>query len=404
MTEMFYSTPARANRNIYQDLASSQAFSVHFCQGVHVHTPSDLEHTILLYRESGDLATAVAGVRGEVRLPFQWLERWRVVVECQGVPVHEHVFDPRGKRVLISLGSSSLGDSLAWVPALEDFRLETGAQVIACSYHNEWFASRYPELEWVPPGTALRNLYACTEVGWYHHRCDVERPHPLLTPVDHRAEPLQATAYRQLGLAPRERRPRLALPIGPRPIAEPYLCLGIHATAQAKYWNNPRGWQEVTSWARARGYRAMLASREAAGHMGNAHPEGVDRLPDYELATTATWLAHAAAFVGVGSGLSWLAWALETPAVLVSGFSEPWTEPREGVVRVEAPQGVCRGCFNRRRLDPGNWHWCPDHAETPRAYECSARIAPETVIAALDRTLAAKYQQEAGHEAVPLAP
>ena len=37
-------------------------------------------------------------------------------------------------------------------------------------------------------------------------------------------------------------------------------------------------------------------------------------------------LHHADFFIGLGSGLSWLAWAADTPVVMISGFSHPSTE------------------------------------------------------------------------------
>jgi autotransporter strand-loop-strand O-heptosyltransferase len=37
-------------------------------------------------------------------------------------------------------------------------------------------------------------------------------------------------------------------------------------------------------------------------------------------------LRHASFFIGLGSGLSWLAWASGIPVVLISGFSLPNSE------------------------------------------------------------------------------
>ena len=37
-------------------------------------------------------------------------------------------------------------------------------------------------------------------------------------------------------------------------------------------------------------------------------------------------LIKAKFFIGIGSGLSWLAWACNTKTVLVSGFSKEWCE------------------------------------------------------------------------------
>jgi autotransporter strand-loop-strand O-heptosyltransferase len=84
--------------------------------------------------------------------------------------------------------------------------------------------------------------------------------------------------------------------------------------------------------------------------------------------------------------LSWLSWAVNTPTVLISGFTEEYTEP-ESVYRVSTPEGKCRGCFNRSRLDAGDWNWCPDHRGTDRQFECSKSITSESVINTLKQAL-----------------
>jgi autotransporter strand-loop-strand O-heptosyltransferase len=92
------------------------------------------------------------------------------------------------------------------------------------------------------------------------------------------------------------------------------------------------------------------------------------------------------AFIGIGSGLSWLSWALDVPTVLISGFSYKWAE-MEDCIRIGAPIGKCEGCFNRIRLDAGDWNWCPDHKGTERQFECTKSITSEVVIKELEKFL-----------------
>jgi autotransporter strand-loop-strand O-heptosyltransferase len=120
--------------------------------------------------------------------------------------------------------------------------------------------------------------------------------------------------------------------------------------------------------------------------MGNTPPEGIiDWSGDYPLEERIYTLKHASLYVGVGSGLSWLAWAVGVPVVLVSGFSTPETEfLGDDIVRV-FDSSTCNGCFNRRRLDPGDWNWCPDHKGTPKQFECTKSITAERVIEEMER-------------------
>jgi hypothetical protein len=101
-------------------------------------------------------------------------------------------------------------------------------------------------------------------------------------------------------------------------------------------------------------------------------------------------IKHASAFIGLGSGLSWLSWAIGTPTVLISGFSYPLSEFAD-CERIFNPD-VCNGCFNRHWLNPGDWEWCPDHKDTPRHFECSKTIKTQTVIDAVDRLLSKKEE------------
>jgi len=84
--------------------------------------------------------------------------------------------------------------------------------------------------------------------------------------------------------------------------------------------------------------------------------------------------------------LSWLSWAMDTKTVLISGFSYDWAEMQD-CIRIGAPEGKCSGCFNRLRLDAGDWNWCPDHKGTNRQFECTKFITGKMVIKELEKFL-----------------
>ena len=98
-------------------------------------------------------------------------------------------------------------------------------------------------------------------------------------------------------------------------------------------------------------------------------------------------IKHADAFIGVGSGMSWLSWALNTPTILISGFSEPYTEFQDCERIFNIDPNVCTGCFNKHWLNPGDWEWCPEHQNTPRHFECTKTIKPEQVIVSINKLL-----------------
>ena len=164
------------------------------------------------------------------------------------------------------------------------------------------------------------------------------------------------------------------------------VCIGPHSTAQAKYWNNPTGWQEVVDHLNNKGYEVRLLSREEDGYMGNRNPKGVVQQPRGPLTEVLKTLQESELFIGLGSGLSWLAWSAEIPVILISGFSDDYTEPIDGVSRI-INKNVCNSCWNRHDFDPGDWNWCPDHKGTSRQFECSRNITSEQVIKEIDLIL-----------------
>ena len=90
----------------------------------------------------------------------------------------------------------------------------------------------------------------------------------------------------------------------------------MQSTTQAKYWNNPYGWREIIRFLKDAGYRVVCIDRSPVHGQGlvwNHIPHGVeDETGDRPLAERARWLRHADFFVGLSSGLAWLAWAAAT--------------------------------------------------------------------------------------------
>jgi autotransporter strand-loop-strand O-heptosyltransferase len=103
---------------------------------------------------------------------------------------------------------------------------------------------------------------------------------------------------------------------------------------------------------------------------------------------TISNIAYSDLFIGVSAGPSWLAWALDIPVVMISGYSEEWAEFSTGIERV-INKDVCHGCFNDPTLDfdKGNWNWCPRLENTERQFECTKTITPEMVKEAVERII-----------------
>ena len=286
----------------------------------------------------------------------------------------EHEFDLENSRVLIVFESSSLGDTLAWIPYCEEFRKKHNCHVIVSSFMNSMFEEQYPEIEFVNRDAVVPNLKALYRLGLYYTSEGVydKNKHPF----DFKKIPLQKMATDILGLYYEEVRPLLKLP---KIHKKKKVGIGFHSTAQAKYWNNPDAWQSVIDHLNNLGYECMVYSKEGDGYMNNHYPKGVTIFKGGNLQEVINDLSECEFFIGLSSGLSWLAWACKLPVILISGFTEKWLETTLDTYRV-INKKVCHGCFNSDRFDAGDWNWCPKHKDTDRQFECTKEITADMVI------------------------
>ena len=326
------------------------------------------------------------------RTNIKYLVKWRIEIydKESGFKVLEHNFEPEGKRIYIHLDSGALGDTLAWFPIIDEFRKENKCEVVCSTFHNEWFEGNYPELRFAKPGEEVHNLYGMFTIGWFY---DDKKVVYDRTPIDFKKYPLQQTATEILGMKYREVKPKLVTPERKTDIEGKYVVIAPHASAHAKYWNHPGGWQTVIDYLIDKNYKVVMLTQEPhndAWHdskLGGTLQGIVDKTGNIKLEDRMIDIRDADLFIGLGSGLSWLSWGLNTPTILISGFSYPYTEFQDCERLFPKDPKTCRGCFNRQWLNPGDWEWCPDHKDTPRHFECTKVIEPFQVIESINKLL-----------------
>jgi autotransporter strand-loop-strand O-heptosyltransferase len=293
----------------------------------------------------------------------------------------EHKFNPNENRFFISFESKSLGDSLAFIPYVDEFRKKHNCSVVCSTFFNDLFKNEYPEIEFVSPGSTVNNIYGLYRIGMFYNDSKMVDYEKHLT--DPKKEPLLKIASDILGLDYKEVRPKLPK-IGNT--KQKLVTIAIHSTAQAKYWNNPTGWQEVVDYLNGKGYEVRLLSKEEDGYMGNIHPKGITQQPAGDLNSVIKTIQESEFFIGISSGLSWLAWGCGTPTILISGFTDVFAEPFDNVYRVINKE-VCNSCWSDYDFDAGNWNWCPVHSNTNKQFECSKQITSKQVIGEIDKLI-----------------
>ena len=310
-----------------------------------------------------------------------------------GEVIYSHKYNASGKRVYIAFGSKALGDTLAWFPYALEFKKKHNCHVIVSTFWNKFFKEKYPELEFVSPGATISNLYAMYEIGWYYD--DNGNLEGFKQPYDPKQFPLQQTATNILGLEYKEIIPKINYQVKDRPFKEKYICISPHASASAKYWHHPTGWQTVINYINnVLGYKVVMISKEKYNDnwetdklpLQKKFKNIIDATGDHPIEDIINMLHHSEMYIGVSSGLAWLSWSIKNPVVLISGFSSDWTEFTSNVERI-INKNVCNSCFNNFKLDAGDWNWCPVHKNTSRQFECTKKILPETIIEGITRRL-----------------
>ncbi len=333
----------------------------------------DLDTANVLYEAT--LATGIVGSSKCYYLPV------RIEVFQGNKAVFAHDYDCRDRDVLIQLPVGTLGDSLGWFPYAVRFQRVRRCRlsVAMAGWLIPLFRDAYPEIRFLTHEEVdASQYYATYNIGLYFDDDD-----HIHQPCDFRLVGLHRTAGYILGVDPAEEPAGIMLSAPDRPVVEPYVCIAVQSTTQAKYWNNPFGWREVISFLKDAGYRVVCIDRSPAngdGIVWNHLPHGVeDETGDRPLAERARWLKHADFFVGLSSGLSWLAWTCGTPVVMISGFTHPTNEfaTPYRVINYHA----CNSCWNdvRVRFDHSDFLWCPRHKGTPRQFECTRLITAEQV-------------------------
>ena len=279
----------------------------------------------------------------------------------------EHEFDLENSRVFIVFESSSLGDTIAWMPYCEEFRKKHNCHVIVSSFINSMFEDQYPKIEFVTRDTVVLNIKALYRLGWFY---DYNKEPVLPSTI-----PLQKSAANILGLDYKEIHSRIYFDPKERPYPEKYICIAPSSTAGCKLWNNPTGWLELTKYLSNKGYKIINISKDGE------QIEGVENISDDSMENTKNVIFHSEFVIGLSSGLSWLSWSLGKHVVMISNFTDADHEFTINCTRITNPS-VCNGCWNNPmfKFDKGDWNWCPEHKGTERQFECHKSITSQMVI------------------------
>ncbi len=337
--------------------------------------------------DTGNILFQTEMKEGRVNSSKRYFIRFRLEVWQNEQLVLSHDYSAADREVLVQFPVGTLGDTMGWFPYTVKFKEQHHCR-LTCAMGEKLiplYRDAYPDITFLTHEEVKPERYYATYcMGLFFDDKDY-----IFQPCDFRYVGLHRTAGYILGVDPTEMAPRIVIPDDTRPIPEPYVCIAVQSTTQSKYWNNPSGWLEIIRFLKDAGYRVICIDQKAVhgtGLIWNQIPNGAeDQTGDQPLVERARWLKHADFFIGLSSGLSWLAWAAGTPVVLISGFTHPlneFTTPYR-VVNYH----TCNGCWNdpHLRFDHKDFLWCPRHKDTPRQFECTRLITVDHVKATIER-------------------
>lgn len=332
----------------------------------------------------------------------KYFTNWRIEVWSGGKKIEETKMILEGKDVCIMFTTSTLGDTISWVSYANEFRIKHRCKLtLQCSF-SSLFKESYPEINFVPVDT-----YDMKDERWYasfpvSYGVFIEdqkiQSAKLQRNFENKRGPLFLDSYNlhdefknprhphsislssictdALGLEEKEIRTRIKNPNQlERPIREKYICISEFASTDGlKLWNNKIGWEKLIEKIQSLGYKIVSISKEKSNLKNIIKRNGL-----IDLEERAWYLHHCEFFIGVSSGLSWLAWACGKKVVMISGATMEFNEFSEDNIRIINKES-CHGCWNsvehRDKFACYHAALCPED----KNFECTRRISPSHVI------------------------
>lgn len=339
------------------------------------------------------------------RASRKWFTNWKVQVWSGLDLLHEEILKLKGKKIFISLGNTSLGDTIAWSPYCREFAKKHNCEIVLESPHHQILSSYLTEIVEIVPYNVYNPeneiFYASYDLGygvfdWKTHKDEMsiinqnfqKRRGSLYSeklsiwdefrnPRNPHRIPLAAIGSDILGLEFTEIRPNFPNPKPQeRPIEKKYVCISEFASDSTglKVWQNQIGWQKLIDFLKSEGFEVVSISAEKT-NLKNV----IKRNGKIDLQDRIWYLHHCEFFVGVSSGLSWLAWACGKKVVMISGATLPSNEFQEDNIRIINTE-VCHGCWNSKehshKFACFHGTFCPEN----KSFECTRKISPSSVI------------------------
>jgi autotransporter strand-loop-strand O-heptosyltransferase len=292
--------------------------------------------------------------------------------------VQSETMDLKNRTVKVVFDSESLGDLLAWIGSVDEFQKKHQCKMYCVVFNKHLraiFEKNYSNIKFLAVDVYAEEYYARYKIGCF----DGDNSWTVI-PKNARLLNLCSIANAVLGITDIQYKPKISFDVSKYKNKKKYVCIAMQSTCQAKYWNNKGGWSAVVKYLKTQGYEVWCIDRYnsfGVKEQMNYMPEGcIDKTGDFTLEERMEQIAGAKFFIGLSSGLSWLAWAADVPVVMISGFTKAYNEFNTPYRVIN--ENVCNGCWNDKDInfDKANWFWCPRNKD----FECSKQISVQSVL------------------------
>jgi len=291
-------------------------------------------------------------------------------------------------KTKIFLKTDGLGDTIAWMGQVERYQKSTGDEIdVFCKFNDIFGASNinmYPKSSLLVDD-AYSQSFIIDCYGW-------ERPPHFTNEVkDIKEGALIQMASEILGFKEvHEVRPTLKFKPKDIKLKRPTVSMASLSTMQERLWTLNGGWNKVISYLKQRKIDVISLDQHAQFGAGvprgdipafTSIPSASKNKTGLPLRSVASYIDKSLFFMGLSSGLSWLAWALNKPAVMVVGsISERFHFKNPYLVQ---NKNVCHACWDNYNANFKDWYWCPENKD----FECTRQITPEMVIEKIDKLI-----------------
>jgi autotransporter strand-loop-strand O-heptosyltransferase len=274
-----------------------------------------------------------------------------------------------GKEILMHFDSFCLGDTICFSSYIDTFlEFHKPKKVIISTFFPHLFKSTDDRYEFINANQKLKlTIDKLLDVGYDKNSLEDTKGGMMY-------------AAKRTMLLPQETKPGKC-PVIPyeRKVIPNKIAIAPESLKKIAQWNffGNYGWQQLVNEIVNSGFVVSNVSYENTMSLKNV--TGFHGHDDIRVALNE--ILSSRVFVGLSSGLAWLAWAYDVPVVMISGFTKEHNE--FDCFRV-VNKFSCNGCFN---LFQNIQSTCPLFLGTDRENECHKSITPKMIIDKINEVL-----------------